>query len=896
MLATVRDVTSPAERRTFVGVWRTADGELAFAVQRASAVARWLPDEKGVAIASAGHRLEAWDVESRQIFATGWLEDELAADAFATDGGLLDLAGQRPTYTVVSGRGNVAHVGLLGPAAGWTDRAAVRTDHDLGPWVAAPPPDAAAGKPPAAALPALFERRPDGTFGLPGAASDSPVAALEAAPPRAGAPARVAVLRHDGSVTLYDDQARIVRALGARAHAIRWSAERELVTLGTGQVRIWTEGGEPAGGVDLPADDAQLTPKPQRALWTCDRDRCTAWDLGSGRQRAWLSIGQLPGPVRLTSDARMVVDHRGVRYLLPPVPAGAGPRLRPSPVESLAFLDADHVVSTTALGDVRASDPGSTIALPGSAVAPAIGPAGSVALAAGRTLTLGTLADYQTHKQRALWARGAPIAAIAWAGPDRIAVANAALELGVVAASGTTPSDSVAERLDVRPAGSHATFSPSGERFAMVAASGEIVLYARAAEAPIARYATSGAAIRALLLPEPVHPGAPSPARGGAPARAPDPVQVVVAWTDDGLMLWREPGPPSQIWYGSYRAVAIAPDGQHVVALRSGADAAEVLRIDPARDVLHEAPPLAATAIAIDGAGEHVAVLQPRLGGVELGVYTWGDDGKDRIRTNRPVLTGAERIVFRPGPAKDVWLPDAHRLIHVADDPGKSAGFEHAGECVFSGESSRAACVFTGEGDPYLQQIGVQSGTKLGAPYPLKAVPERLIAATGHGDGRIALGLVSDGATRVVVWSDAAAKPRELAVPGATELRLSDGDRASLWALADDGRLQKWRIDDATLTSDRGGARVLDLAASGLDVRLAVSDPERGIVVARALQPGKPPPVVLRDSLGARVARFRSAEVVVGVVRGAGQDRVVAWRSGEPELLRGSSTSPVTAL
>ncbi|HET7502286.1 MAG TPA: hypothetical protein VFK02_14810 [Kofleriaceae bacterium] len=897
VLATVRETTSPADHRTFVGVWSTADGALAFAVQRPSAVARWLPDEKGVVIASAGHRLEAWDVESRQIFATGWLEDELAADAFGADGGLIDLAGQRPRYTVASGRGNVAHVGLLAPEPAWADLTVSRTDHDLGLWVS-PAMDAGPGKP-AAALPPRFERRPDGTLVVPGAAVDSSVAALEIAPARAAAPTRIAVLRHDGSVTLLDEQARIVRALETRAHAIRWSAERELLTLESTAVRIWSERGDPTGRVEIRADDAQLTVRPQHALWTCDRERCTGWDLATRQPRAWLSIGRLPGPVRLSSDARTILDRRGVRYVLPPVPAAGKSRLRPSPVEALAFLDGEHVVSTTALGDVHATDPGGTLAIPGPSVAAAISPPG-LALAAGRMLTVGTLADYQTHKQRSIWGRGSPIAEIAWAGPDRLAVVNAALELGIVPASRATPDDTLAGLVtDVRPAGDHAVFSPSGERFAMVAPSGDIVVYAvrtaASTDAPIASYATMGANIRQLLLPEPIRPAAPSPPRSG-PVRAPDPVQIVAAWTDDGVTLWHQPGAPSQVWYGSYRTVVISPDGQHLVALRSGAEIADVLQIDPAVGTFREAPPIAATAIAIDDRSEHLMVLQPRAGGVELGVYTWGDDGKDRIRTSRPVLTTGERMVLRPGVGKDIWLPDAHRLVHVVDDPGKSTSIEHAGECVFSGESSRALCVFTGEGEPYLQQIGIPSGNKLGTPYPLKAVPERLIAATGHSDLRIAVGVVSEGMTRVLVFHDAAQKPHELALPGTPALRLSDGDRAGLWALADDGRLLRWQIGDATSTSERGGVRLLDMMATSTDVRLAISDPERGLVIAQSTQPPTLPLTGLASSTGVRMARFRSPEVVVGVVHSGGQDLVAVWRNGEYAVLKSSSTSPVTAL
>jgi WD40 repeat protein len=253
-----------------------------------------------------------------------------------------------------------------------------------------------------------------------------------------------------------------------------------------------------------------------------------------------------------------------------------------------------------------------------------------------------------------------------------------------------------------------------------------------------------------------------------------------------------------------------------------------------------------------------------------------------------------ERLALVPG-GNHVWLPDAHRWVHPGD--GRITMLAHARECAVAGDGKRAACVFRGDGEPYIQLVAVPGGERIGSPVPLpgRRARDTVSAASGHSDGRIALGVTADGATSVWIWDSPVdgrgAESHALVIPGAPKLRFAGNDPDSLWALADDGRLQQWQISTGKLVAERDGARLLDVAASPSDVRLAVSAPG-GIVVQRV--PG--PSQVLASSSGVTLARFASPSSVIGVVRNGDQDVVAIWREAEYEALDPGSSNQVTAL
>src|SRR5262249_5785754 len=149
----------------------------------------------------------------------------------------------------------------------WGDRMRLAAAEDLGLWPVGRDTKSASETPSPMASSATFEVLPDGRlFMYP--AHKRPVLAQKpvtggllsaaTAPPSLlpGEPSTIAVLLHDGSVTLYDENLQVVtRLVDGGAHAIRWSAGQRLITLERARVRLWSVKGEPLGEIPTTADD-----------------------------------------------------------------------------------------------------------------------------------------------------------------------------------------------------------------------------------------------------------------------------------------------------------------------------------------------------------------------------------------------------------------------------------------------------------------------------------------------------------------------------------------------------------------------------------------------------------------------------------------------------------------
>jgi WD40 repeat protein len=565
---------------------------------------------------------------------------------------------------------------------------------------------------------------------------------------------RLVIARDDGSIAAVDRDGAVNLLLPAipGITSIRGSATGAIVIAHRGGVEIL----EPDGAkdhIDTAARDAVLTDQPVPLLWACGDTGCTAWD-----PKTQVMLGAIqtatPGP-RLSSDGRSFTT--GLQLLLLPVPPRvANPVLRASAVTAGSLSSAGDVVARNAAGENELATGSTPERLPpseGALAPPSFGADRTLAVPSGRVVKLGVAGS----ALQGVWTAASSIAALSWNREGTRFVAVDA-DFGMAIIDGRS-GNVVAQAPDAapRPSGRLATFSPSGERFAVFAATGDVEVHRTDTDALVGSY-PGGNALQRIEL-------------------AGDSVLGVI---DGGFLVWTRPGTPPVRLSGSFDELRLAPDGAHLVARRDGRALIWTLPLDPRA----EPRQLAADAFDIDSTGKRLLVsVAHGRSNTETTVHPL-DDRLETIE-NDHWTEARTSAVFAPG-GQYVLMPEAH-IIHGVQSheiqlPAPVRAY------AFGGDGSYVI-VFDAQGR--IHYCAFAPGTLMGRFWPGAAT---LSAGPSAPDGRSSVRVSTPtGEILRIFAGDGSLNSRKLPLPGHQQLRF-DSDPDVVWSLADNGIMTRWDV------------------------------------------------------------------------------------------------------
>jgi WD40 repeat protein len=706
----------------------------------------------------------------------------------------------------------------------------------------------------------------------------------------AGDDKRIAVLRVDGKVEIYDrdlveDSTVGFRAAGARS--IRWTEDGLLITIAPRRVEVRALDGTIRWSVETEAHDAYVVRSPDGSsvVWTCGPVSCEAWGLDSHRVLARLS--GIPGRAEILAGGKTVLAN-GVVATLPPPSRNSDVVVDRGPVASI-----DQIGDASLINDERGNaawigfpTPGKSVPAVAGAAIVAVDEDGTRAAIAGREgVVAGSLFAFDTGNQVKLLDRGAPVTALAWdssrmfmangrASDARVAMVSAALDVNVVEADYGSRSPAV--KLEgVRTAGAHATFSPDGRLFAVQNASGQIDVYSTGDERKkLGTYdLPASARLIDILLPNLDESMATLIGTWQF-------VPVVGALTADAVYVWLgHEGPSFYIVSRAYSEAVLTNGGKHLVALRPGeADIFRPRLGDLAPEPLRS---VSAEAIAVDDSGKQLAVSVPkgRKSLPQTNVFElYGDDQltKSDIPIHLVGLVG--RAVFRPAGGAHLWFQEVHELAPVSAGANGVIPTGAPRDCVFSASGLHLICLVDIGNRSEVQVFDMKAA--VATPVATEQLDRRadgLVSVAGDPNV-IAVGVRRADESLVLTWNPKQLNdgPRKVTLSGRPLLRAADTE--NVWALWDDGLLQLWKLNGGLLES-RGAARAAAISLGEGIVRVAVLTPGGTIKLFTVdSRKGKATSTDLDGSKGARSIQFVDRDTLVAIVPMRGADEgVYRW-------------------
>jgi WD40 repeat protein len=530
-----------------------------------------------------------------------------------------------------------------------------------------------------------------------------------------------------------------------------------------------------------------------------------------------------------------VIDDKGLDHALPLVERKARESDALGGVTGLSYLDGRTIVGRRADGSTFQIPEPAGRRLSGSLIPLAVAE-GHVATAQGKTVTL--LGPGGTQVKLEPMDTG--VAAMAWR-PDRsLATASQAFELRVVDEAGAIRWKKPVVATE-QAAGSHAAFSPRGQRFALVNSNGAIEVRRTDDGKPLASF-TGESDVQQLCVSD------------SGPL-------IVVARTLHGLTIWATSDLPKEVLYGKYRDAKLSDDGQHLVAVgdyrveefRVDGGQLHRLRIIPGADSVTLDPYNPRFAVTERAADPHAADR------VEL--YDWSGASAILRRAVKSIEPGAEAVFRSDG--QDFWI--AHAPTSDNAKPSERVRFG-----AFSADTKVAIWISADSTGAVLQ---VNEGLWSRSVRRLDGLPERVIVANGPAES-LALGLVYRDHAEVMVEAPSAEWP-SLPVRGLAGLRFGDDNK--LWILTEEGNVQLWRTDPQSRVRAYGGARVTDLVTVP-SVRLAILEPGRDVLVSSRTGRDDLVNRPVTACVDASEARFVGASELACLVPGVERDRILVVR------------------
>jgi len=817
--ATLVITSELADHNMFVGAWALAKtATRVFSIDRPSATARFVPaNGTTLLVVTSDRRVEAWDTKDWKFLGSATFEIELATAR-------IDVHPVEETFVVVAAGRTTASQRVIVADPAWADSTLATPAGSPQSWIVPPLPSYPFPRRQVAlrvdpTLVRLESANGQLVAQLPDAAGSIVDARISSeAEGDVNAPVRVAVLRRDGTVSLYDDQLVLRRELVTDrvVRAITWGTSGELITLGWDRVQIFTADGTRTSTVRARADAVQLVHTPRHVLWTCLAARCSAWDPGTEELLSDLAFEGASAPEFSRFKTWLTLDAQ--RSLLLPV-------LRDGDRDLHAMREltapAGQIVARNALGASVAFGNDGVARRLGSSLAISDGADGLI-VANGLVISVGTPLEHAQGTARVVGSGGAQVIAMSLSG-KQLAVIDAELATKVIDLGGGAGPR--VEAADIASAGSHAVFSANGARYAYATAGGNVEIRDTDTGGLVGAVKTPARRIRSLLVASTLLP--------------------MVAVLGDAELAVFGRGPQLQVVPVVYRQIVMDGDGNYIVGLRL--DGQAELRDTNALDkVLLTVP---ARAIAIDEPGGRVATDST------AGVNIFKPKELDGRKNNHRLKTqGPHDLRFGPREGTYLWIGDRdetdRRFVRRSNDENVKPGKPR--DCVFSTSATVALCLYEGPSGLTLQPADLVAAKASGIGFPVSRSPDAMFGCGGSSETFVAAGLSIGDYTSIFVWNPkiVGAEPKRLPVKGAVSCRFTSNGLATL---TDAGLLELWNPTSGERTDARGGATLL----------------------ASSFMPGLPPSGVLS------VIGIPGHGAVADVVSGNTTERTTLARNGD---------------